>query len=87
MGACRAALDSERVSSMLHDWIDITFGYKLKGEAAVAAKNVALKGGSSGWQRLGGRAQLFDAPHPPRASASLLVSEILCISAHMSNYK
>ncbi len=64
---------------MLHHWIDVTFGCKLKGEAAVAAKNVALKGESSGWQRLGGRAQLFIAPHPPRACASVLVSQIFCI--------
>ena len=68
---------------MLHHWIDVTFGYKLKGEAAVAAKNVALKGESSGWQRLGGRAQLFTTPHPPRASASLLVSHRLCIFASL----
>ena len=59
---------------MLHHWIDVTFGYKLKGNAAAAAKNVALEGDSSGWHGLGGRAQLFTSPHPPRASASLLVS-------------
>ena len=70
---CRAALESKRVSSMLHHWIDVTFGYKLKGDAAVEAKNVALKGESSGCYGLGGRAQLFTKPHPARSSASPLV--------------
>ncbi|KAK9916467.1 hypothetical protein WJX75_002924 [Coccomyxa subellipsoidea] len=61
----RAALESERVSSMLHHWIDLTFGYKLSGDAAVTAKNVALAVSGAG-QRLHGRAQLFDEAHPPR---------------------
>lgn len=60
---------------MLHHWIDVTFGYQLSGAAAVAAKNVALKGSSSGQHRLGGRAQLFITPHPQRAAATLLVSQ------------
>lgn len=61
---------------MLHHWIDVTFGYKLKGVAAVAAKNVALKGESSGGHGLWGRAQLFTEPHPARASAAPLVSTL-----------
>lgn len=62
----RAALESERVSSTLHHWIDLSFGHKLTGEAAVTAKNVALATSSATAHRLHGRAQLFDQPHPAR---------------------
>lgn len=36
----RQALESEHVSSHLHEWIDLIFGYKQRGEEAVKALNV-----------------------------------------------
>jgi hypothetical protein len=36
----RAALESDIVTKMLPDWIDLVFGYKQRGQAAVEANNV-----------------------------------------------
>lgn len=36
----RAALEGEYVSKHIHQWIDLVFGYKQKGQAAVQADNV-----------------------------------------------
>lgn len=36
----RAALESDHVSAHLHEWIDLIFGYKQRGDAAEAAHNV-----------------------------------------------
>lgn len=60
----RDALESDQVSRLLHQWIDLTFGHKLSGEAGRQAKNVALMDRHS--HRNHGFVQLFVIPHPPR---------------------
>ncbi|KAJ6324759.1 hypothetical protein OIU76_011952 [Salix suchowensis] len=62
----RDALESERVSRQIHHWIDITFGYKMSGQAAVSAKNVMLPSSDTAMPRSVGRRQLFTRPHPVR---------------------
>ena len=63
----RAALESDRVSASLHYWIDLTFGYQLAGDAAVAAKNVPMVPPAKHVLRPGSsRVPLFDAPHAQR---------------------
>ncbi|KAG4998317.1 hypothetical protein JHK84_029345 [Glycine max] len=62
----RDALESNRVSFQLHHWIDITFGYKISGQAAIAAKNVMLPISEPMMPRSTGRRQLFTQPHPIR---------------------
>ncbi|TVU21077.1 hypothetical protein EJB05_30691, partial [Eragrostis curvula] len=62
----RDALESDRVSQQLHHWIDITFGYKLAGEASVEAKNVMLPPNDPSKPKSIGRRQLFTRPHPKR---------------------
>ncbi|BHF71920.1 WD repeat-containing protein 81 [Sparganum proliferum] len=70
----RRILESAEVSKNLHHWIDLTFGYKLLGEAAVEAKNVHLElvGGQRDLRSTAGVACLFTVPHPRR----LLPSEL-----------
>nr|VZH89394.1 unnamed protein product [Spirometra erinaceieuropaei] len=70
----RRILESDEVSKNLHHWIDLTFGYKLLGEAAVEAKNVHLElvGGQRDLRSTAGVACLFTVPHPRR----LLPSEL-----------
>ncbi|KAJ7955312.1 protein GFS12 isoform X1 [Quillaja saponaria] len=66
----RDALESNWVSRQLHHWIDITFGYKMSGEAAIAAKNVMLPLSESTTPRSVGRFQLFTRPHPIRRDSA-----------------
>lgn len=72
----REALESDQVSRVLNQWIDLTFGFKLSGEAGRQAKNVALMDRTS--HRNHGFVQLFLMPHPsrrrPAPSASKSVS-------------
>jgi len=37
---CREALECDHVSANIHAWIDLIFGYKLRGDASVDADNV-----------------------------------------------
>eukprot|EP00041_Stephanoeca_diplocostata_P036608 m.1342664 g.1342664 ORF g.1342664 m.1342664 type:complete len:1750 (+) comp24899_c0_seq7:136-5385(+) len=68
----RRMLESDHVSAHLHHWIDLNFGYKLSGRAAVAAKNVMLSIiQSSKTLKCTGVTQLFSAPHPMRACAAV----------------
>ncbi|GLT60243.1 hypothetical protein SLA2020_330160 [Shorea laevis] len=67
----RAALESNRVSCYIHHWIDITFGYKMSGQAAIDAKNVMLSSSEPTKPRSVGRRQLFTQPHPARRGVTL----------------
>ncbi|CAG8477948.1 2875_t:CDS:10 [Funneliformis caledonium] len=62
------ALESDHVSSHLHQWIDLTFGCKLSGKDAVESKNVALPliDGQNSFMKHG-ITQLFSDPHPQKS--------------------
>ncbi|CDI97412.1 wd40 repeat [Echinococcus multilocularis] len=63
----RSVLESDAVSANLHHWIDLTFGFKLLGEAAVSAKNVHLELVSPNPPSNSRVTCLFSLPHPRRA--------------------
>ena len=74
----RQRLESKEVSGRLNEWIDITFGHKLSGQAAIDAKNVPLWTGNSvgkGASKRSAFVQLFDRPHPKRMSGAAAQAE------------
>ncbi|XP_072997201.1 protein GFS12 isoform X1 [Typha latifolia] len=66
----RDALESVHVSRQIHHWIDITFGYKLSGQASIEAKNVMLPTSDPSMPKSIGRRQLFTRPHPIRCGVT-----------------
>ncbi|EDV24057.1 uncharacterized protein TRIADDRAFT_57150 [Trichoplax adhaerens] len=68
-------LDGEHVSKRLHHWIDLIFGYKLSGKAAVKAKNVHLHLADNHEKPMNyGTVQLFTEPHPKWKSPNSIAS-------------
>ncbi|KAM3180364.1 hypothetical protein ACTXT7_016423, partial [Hymenolepis weldensis] len=82
----RRVLECDAVSANLHHWIDLTFGYKLIGEAAVTAKNVHLELVSPNPPSNSRVTCLFSLPHPRRVTTSTSPEDLIAIYEEMSDF-